>query len=523
MMFRIRELIRKFGIIVFTLGVFLIILSLYDLLLLPFGLIFTLIGYGSLLLLFRDYKKALAEAMKIPSLLILAFIAIYLYEKKIPYFNGVPYYYYIDIAIVAVIVFLVFKFRWNICKEKNCFIILSYAKRSQDYLKCRDLTRFAKCFAQYDTEKHFTSVLARMKKSDLEKLSKEELPPKYLYLLSLYYPEKRGELIFKACKAGYKVACKDWKAEMWKGLEIGNYKVIDVIGEGGLSYVLKAQKDGAIYALKIPKLNPSSFTTKSLKDMLSDIKNEESVLVQLSEKSRNIVKVYAVHFDETDIQAMLKGDISVYISNPPYIVLEYMAGGSAYNYDFTDPKWRKVVYFIISRIALALDAIHRNGYVHSDVKPQNILFSSQLPKNPRDALKALQSGKIEVKLGDLGSAVKIGERAIQITPEYASIEHVRSLLLGGISPSDDIYSLGSTAFKLLTGKILNSNEMLKAYNTFFSTLNLNVLDTRLYYTRDYSPLSSLEPDVANFIQYMTSPFKRPSAIEVANFFYSKSL
>jgi len=523
MMFRIHNFLRKFGIIIFTLGVLLVILSVYDLLLLPYGLIFILIGYATLVLLFRDYKKALTEAMKIPSLILLTFIGIYLYQKKIPYVNGIPYYYYVDVAIAVVIVLLIFRFRWNICREKNCFVILSYAKRSQDYLKCRDLTRFAECFAERDAEKYFIDTVSRMKRNDLEKISKKGLPPKYLYLLSQYYIERKGELLLKACKGGYRIACKDWRPEMWKGLEIGGYKVIDLIGEGGLSYILKGQKDGTIYALKIPKLYPSSFTTKSLKDMLSDIKNEESVLVQISEKSRNIVKVYAVHFDETDIQSILKGDLSVYISNPPYIVLEYMGGGSAYNYDFTDFRWRKVAYHIISKIAYALDVIHKNGYVHSDVKPQNILFSSQLPKKPQDALRVLQSGKIEVKLSDLGSAVKIGEKAIQLTPEYASIEHVKSLLIGGISPFDDIYSLGSTVFRMLTGKILNSQEMLKAYDNFFSTYNLNLLDPRLYYTRDYSPLNVLEPDVANFILYMTSPARRPTAIEVANFFYSKSI
>lgn len=522
-MFQIRNLIRKFGIIIFSLGVLLAILSIYDLLLLPFALIFMLIGYGSLLILYRDYKKALIEAMKIPTLFLLAFLAFYITLKKFPELHNIPVYYYIDGAIAIVIAYTVFRLRWSICRETNCTIILTYAKRSQSYLKCKDLTKFAECFAKADAEQYFNLILSHMKKGDLEKLSRKDLPGKYLYILSRVYKEKSPELILRSCKSGYNIACKEWKPEMWKGLDIGEYKVIDIIGEGGLSYVLKGEKDGKIYALKIPKLNPNSFTTKTLKDMLSDVKNEESVLVQISEKSNNIVKVYAVHFDETDIQRITRGDLSVYISRPPYIVLEYMNGGSAYDYNFIDHKWRKVVYLIISKVAYALDVIHRSGYVHSDVKPQNILFSSRLPSDPIRALKLLSSGNIEVKISDLGSAVKIGERATQLTPEYASIEHVRSLLIGGVSPSDDIYSLGSTAYRILTGRVLNSPQMLNAYDSFFNTQNLSYLDSKLYLTRDYSPLKHIEPDVTNFIVYMTSPVKRPTAIEVAKFFYSKSL
>ncbi|BFH72821.1 protein kinase [Sulfurisphaera javensis] len=513
----LRELVHNFGVVVFSLGILLALLSVYDLLLLPFAFLFILLGYLALLLLYRDYKKALIEGLKIPIIIILIFVAFYILK----FAKIFPYVYEIDGGIGGAVAFLIYRLRWNICRENNCRVILRYVQKSNDYLNCRNLIKFAECFARADAEYYFVQTIRKMRKKDLEKLSEMNLPGKYLYILSHFYQEKRNELLVRACKDGFKQACKEWKPVMWKGSTINGYKIVDVIGEGGLSYVLKAEKGGKLYAIKIPKLNPSSFTTRSIKDMLMDIKNEESVLVQLSEKSPNIVKVYAVHFDEPDIYAILKGDITNYILNPPHIVLEYMAGGSANDYNFTDPRWRKVVYLIIAKIASSLDKIHKSGYVHSDVKPHNILFTSPLTKKPDENLKALMSGKIEVKLSDLGSAVKVGEKAIQLTPEYASIEHVRSMILGGITPFDDIYSLGATAFKLLTGKILNSPQMIKAYEDFFATMNLSVLDLKLYVTRDYSPLNIVERDVANFIMYMTSPTKRPTASEVFRFFYSK--
>lgn len=514
----IKELIYKISIILFSLGVLIILISPLNLLLLPYAIPFLLLGYVGLVILYRDYKKALIEGLKYPSVMILIAIALYLlnFREKFPYVYG------IDAGIAGIELFLIYRLRWNICRENNCKTIIKYASKSNDYLKCKNLIKFAECFAKNDADYYFVQVINKMKKKDLEKLVTLDLPGKYYYILSQFVLDRRAELITKACKDGYKQACKDWRPEMWKGSTINGYKIIDLIGEGGLSYVLKGEKGGKYYAIKIPKLNPGGFTTRNLKDMLIDIKNEEAVLVQLSEKSNNIVKIFAVHFDEPDLYSIMRGNISTYIQNPPHIVLEYMAGGSSNDYNFlSDPKWRKVVYLIIAKIASSLDSIHKSGYVHSDVKPHNILFTFPLPKRSNEALQSLLSGKIEVKLSDLGSAVKIGEKAIQLTPEYASIEHVKSMVSGGISPYDDIYSLGATAFKLLTGRILNSSQMIKAYEDFFLTQNPSLLSPSLYMTRDYSPLRFIEQDVANFIMFMTSPNQRPSAFEVFRFFYSK--
>jgi len=85
----------------------------------------------------------------------------------------------------------------------------------------------------------------------------------------------------------------------------------------------------------------------------------------------------------------------------------------------------------------ALERMHRCGYAHTDVKPENILY------RPRDGT---------ARLSDLGTADNCFHQGSQAgTREYMAPE----LLLGSPqSPSIDLWSLGCTVFEMLTGQML---------------------------------------------------------------------
>ncbi len=93
------------------------------------------------------------------------------------------------------------------------------------------------------------------------------------------------------------------------------------------------------------------------------------------------------------------------------------------------------VLLVFRMVATALNAMHQHGYVHCDVKPNNVLMS--------------KSGSI--KIIDLGQSCKIGtvKRRIQGTPDYIAPEQVRRKPLG---PRTDIFNLGATMYWALTGK-----------------------------------------------------------------------
>jgi serine/threonine-protein kinase len=93
------------------------------------------------------------------------------------------------------------------------------------------------------------------------------------------------------------------------------------------------------------------------------------------------------------------------------------------------------VLLVFRMVATGLNAMHQHGFVHCDMKPNNIMINT--------------SGTI--KIIDLGQSCKIGttKDRIQGTPDYIAPEQVKRKPLG---PKTDIFNLGATMYWALTGK-----------------------------------------------------------------------
>jgi len=93
------------------------------------------------------------------------------------------------------------------------------------------------------------------------------------------------------------------------------------------------------------------------------------------------------------------------------------------------------VLLVFRMVATALNAMHQKGYVHCDIKPNNILFN--------------RAGAI--KIIDLGQSCRIGhlKKRIQGTPDYIAPEQVRREHL---THRTDIFNLGATMYWALTGR-----------------------------------------------------------------------
>lgn len=93
------------------------------------------------------------------------------------------------------------------------------------------------------------------------------------------------------------------------------------------------------------------------------------------------------------------------------------------------------VLLVFRLVATGLNAMHQRGYIHCDIKPNNILLN--------------KSGAI--KIIDLGQSCRIGtiKTRIQGTPDYIAPEQVKRKTL---TPRTDIFNLGATMYWALTGK-----------------------------------------------------------------------
>ncbi|RLJ62085.1 protein kinase domain-containing protein [Sulfurisoma sediminicola] len=126
-------------------------------------------------------------------------------------------------------------------------------------------------------------------------------------------------------------------------------------------------------------------------------------------------------------------------SDPSYIVMEYVAGGTLER--FTKPESLLPVPDVVEMIfkcSRALDFAHRLGVIHRDLKPANILHAEGT----------------DVKISDFGAALTISSDQTQVSgigsPAYMSPQQVMEHPLNHQS---DIFSLGVVFYQLLTGHL----------------------------------------------------------------------
>src|SRR5687767_13053302 len=124
-----------------------------------------------------------------------------------------------------------------------------------------------------------------------------------------------------------------------------------------------------------------------------------------------------------------------------YLVMEYVPGGTLDRYATPGTLLPLVkVVEIIFKCIRALDYAFQHGVIHRDIKPGNILLSAEG----------------ETKVGDFGASFqqRLDEKTTQIkgvgSPAYMSPEQLR---LEPLNQQTDIYSLGVTMFRLLTGRL----------------------------------------------------------------------
>jgi eukaryotic-like serine/threonine-protein kinase len=127
----------------------------------------------------------------------------------------------------------------------------------------------------------------------------------------------------------------------------------------------------------------------------------------------------------------------------PYIVLEYVDGGTLADRLVGTPWVPAAAVRLVAELAAAVRFAHDRGIIHRDLKPANILFAGDTPKLTDFGLsKSLESSAFARPVTETG--------AVLGTPSYISPEQATGDK--EVGPASDVYSLGAILYELLTGR-----------------------------------------------------------------------
>ncbi|XP_053124533.1 myotonin-protein kinase isoform X3 [Hemicordylus capensis] len=253
-------------------------------------------------------------------------------------------------------------------------------------------------------------------------------------------------------------------------LQRDDFEILKVIGRGAFSEVavVKLKRTSQVYAMKI--MNKWDMLKRS---EVACFREERDVLV--NGDKRWITQLHFAFQDE----------------NYLYLVMDYYVGGDLLTLlsKFGDRIPMEMARFYLAEMVMAIDSIHRMGYVHRDIKPDNILLD--------------RCGHI--RLGDFGSCLKLREdgtvcSSVAVgTPDYLSPEILQAVEDGTHSYGTecDWWSLGVFAYEMFFG-----------HTPFFADSVVETYGKIIHFKEHFQfPLSAPEipPEAQALIEGLISP------------------
>jgi serine/threonine-protein kinase len=246
------------------------------------------------------------------------------------------------------------------------------------------------------------------------------------------------------------------------------YEVVDFIGEGAGSvlYAAKHPQTHQLYALKHVK--PKTDKEHRFVEQL-----ETEYAVGQLVRHRNLRRSMEMKVSRTLFRKVTEAAL----------VLEIFDGKPL---EMLPLRRMLEIVDVFVQTAEGLDALHAIGYVHCDLKPNNILVG---PEG-------------DVKVIDLGQACPIGtaKSRIQGTPDYIAPEQVKC---APCSVATDVYNFGATLYWALTGKNVPTLYTLKR------TENSFLLDGKIPSPAELNPLVPEQLSNLAMECVRTNPAKRP--------------
>lgn len=203
------------------------------------------------------------------------------------------------------------------------------------------------------------------------------------------------------------------------GRKLGTYQITDLLGQGGMATVYKGYREDIDRYVAVKVLPPHPGLDQQF---IERFKLEARTIARLQHPHILPLYDYGV---EDDIL---------------YLVMAYVAGGSLAGRIDQGRLTAKEAETLLRQMAGALDYAHRQGVIHRDIKPDNILLDKEG--------NALLADFGIAKLTEGGTSRLTVTGGLVGTPAYMAPEQGRG---DEITPSADIYSLGVVVYEMLTG------------------------------------------------------------------------
>jgi len=203
------------------------------------------------------------------------------------------------------------------------------------------------------------------------------------------------------------------------GKTIQGYKIIQVLGRGGMGIVYRAYEINLERYVAIKFLKNEIFDNPNMRERFKrEAKNQAKM------NHQNIVTVYGF----LDYEGTLG------------IVMEYVEGNSLDKIIFSKRRLHMDdVIYLMKQILDAVGYAHAKGFIHRDIKPSNIIIT-------KDGMAKIMDFGISKSIFDDSSVTRTGAKVG--TPFYMSPEQIKGQ---NVTFKTDIYALGCTLYEMITG------------------------------------------------------------------------
>jgi serine/threonine-protein kinase len=212
-------------------------------------------------------------------------------------------------------------------------------------------------------------------------------------------------------------------ADLSHGVEFGPYRILRMLGEGGMGVVYLAERPdlGSLAAIKLLR---DAWLSPARRERFAA---EQRTLAQLNHPS--IARLY---------------DANTLPDGTPWFVMEYVEGVPLTEWCATHQSGIAERLRLFHSVCEAVQHAHSHAIIHRDLKPSNILVTADGVAKLLDFGIAKQLESLEVNQDQTRTGLRL------MTPAYAAPEQIGA---GRVGIHTDVYSLGVVLYQLLTGRL----------------------------------------------------------------------